>query len=1104
VARALALALLALLAASLASAAPVRLINVAGRPYVQLGAHGERIVHPAQVVADRLILILDQTAPVSAQSVQALAQAVSGARVRAILPRSHLMIVDLPPGSDLTRAAARFTRQPGVRLAVPDLPVYPALVPNDPNYPLQYNLPLIRAPQAWNVTTGSASTIIAIVDSGVDTTHPDLAGKIWTNPNPGSDPDYPNDIHGWNFVENNNNVEPVPVAGQSNETVSHGTLVAGTAAAIGNDGYGCAGVDWLARIMPVKIFDNNGVGTDSNVVLAMDYAVAHGANVINLSLGGTWSAAYTPAIEAAYKAGVVVVCAAGNQYQALSNDSSTWLSPVCNDGPNPLTDNMILGVGGTDQYDRLAPWSNYDTSTGKHFVDLCAPGMSIYGPLFEEAGFPGFTAFWGSESGTSFSSPQVAGAAALLMAHNPSLTPAQIFALLKGSTDNIDALNPGYAGDTGGRLNIARALGVVNPPQAVGNLQAVNTPLSLGGSLTLTWLKSGDDGAGANNVTKYTVYRRQGTTGTWIDLKDLATGTVQYVDATTTDGLPYYYKVRTWAGTLYSDSAVVGPVQSSDDLPPPAVTTLQAADRPHDSGGAIVLNWTYTAPPHFQAFHLYRQPYPFTNVTGYTPLHVITTATTATWTDTTTVDLTDYYYAITAVDTFGNENKNVTAVGPVESFRNLPLSFPAGLALMATPVLPPDLDPATLLGLPAAGLQYAVYYTAQKKYLYYTGEPLPTALQLALGHGFWVKLTGTVTVTPTGQAAPSGNFPVNLVAGWQTLGNPFFGALDFSTCTVTYNGTIMDLNSAHTAGLFPGVAWIWDPSIKGYRMIDGTTSGGLPVAAWQGFWVQGLKLCALNLTRPGTSAAAASVETQAAAPGKGEWRLQLMAQAGPYLDPDNYVGVAAQARQVESPPLPGEGVELSLGAGPGGGPLAMNLQPLAAGPLTQPITVTWSGVSGSVRLAWPTINTLATDKTFLLTDLATGQVTNLRTAPSYLFPATHPSGQRQFTLTVSSQATTSLQVSALSAEVGGRGAAITFALSAPATCAVEILNIAGRSVRRLVTGQVCAAGVNTLRWDGRGQGGSPVPPGQYLVSLQARDGQGGQVRLLRGLVILAR
>jgi subtilisin family serine protease len=1081
---------------------------LAAPPYTQLGPRGEIVVHPAQAVADRLIIIMDQT--VSAQQVVPLA-AAAGARVRTLLPRSRMMVVDLPAGSDLATAAAQWRLRPGVRLAVPDTYVYPQLIPNDPQYPKQYHLPLIHAPQAWDVTTGSSSVIIAVVDSGVDLNHPDLAAKIWTNPREiagnGRDDDgngYVDDVHGWNFVENNNNVEPVPVAGEDNSVVAHGTLAAGIAAAVSNEGWGSAGVDWQARIMPLKIFAHDGTGTVSGVVQAIEYAVANGAKVINLSLGGSWSDAFTPAIQAAYQAGVVVVCAAGNQNLPLGNSQATWESPVCNDGPNPLTDNMILGVGATDANDRKAYYSNYDTSTGKHFVDLSAPGDEIYGPLFYAPSFPDFGQYWGTNSGTSFSCPQAAGAAALLLAHEPTLTPAQVFARLKAGTDNIDSLNPGYAGMLGGRLNIARSLGLVSPPQAAHNVQAADTVGDEGGSITITWLKSGDDGAGANNVTKYTIRRRTGATGAFASLHDVAKGAEQYVDNTTTDGTDYYYQVRTWAGTLYSDSDIAGPAQSRNDNPPMAVTTLTAADRSGDSGGAIVLQWTYSAPPDFKEFHLYRQPYNFTNVTGRTPVAVITNSLQTTYTDTTVTDGTDYYYALTAVDSFGNENKNVSAVGPVQSFPNQNISFNAGVQLMATPVLPADLHPATLLGLATSELVYARYNAATQKYVVYAGEPLSPALRLALGQGFWVNLPRPVTVSPTGQSAPAGDFPVSLVSGWQALGNPFFGAVDFAACTVTSGGTTMDLASAEQAGLVHSQAWLWDAALAGYRMINGDTGGSRLISPWQGFWVHAIKPCTLNVTRPG-AASVTSVRPQASGQAAaGEWRLQLTAQAGRYQDPDNYLGVAAQAREVESPPLPGEGVDLALGAAPDGGPVAVRLLAASTQPLTQPLTVTWAGVTGPIRLSWPTVNTLSGDKVFLLTDVATGQVTNLRASPSYLFQATQPSGQRSFTLSVTDRIAGSLQVTVMSAQSTGQGAQITFALSAPATCDVEILNIAGRSVRQVLTGAVRPAGANVVLWDGRNQGGARVPSGQYLVNLQARDEQGALVRLVRSLVLTAR
>ncbi|HET6428712.1 MAG TPA: S8 family serine peptidase, partial [Phycisphaerae bacterium] len=748
-----------------------------------------------------------------------------------------------------------------------------------------WHLPKIQAPTGWDVTTGSSSVIIAFVDSGVDTNHPDLAGRIWNNPSPGTDPEgmYFEDFHGWSFVDGNNNVQPVP-GGGDNDTVSHGTLTAGLAAAIGNEGYGTAGVSWQPKIMECKVFDAGGNGaSNSMIVEAMDYAVARGAKVINLSLGtqGTFESIYTPAVRAAYEAGVVVVAAAGNNTTAFNNNSTSWSSPVCNDSDatHPGA-NWVLGVAATDQFDRKSDFSNWDSSTAKTFVDVAAPGTVVYGTVFQD-GSPQFSAFWGTNSGTSFSAPIVAGLAALVLSQHPTYTPAQVIATIRGNADNIDSVSgyPGMLG--GGRVNMARALDVVSPPQAVTNVQAADTLGDSGGSITVTWLKSGDDGAGANSVTGYTLLRREGVGGAFASAGSVAAGVQQYLDTTTTDGVPYYYKVRTFAGALFSDSSIVGPAQSRDDSPPAKITTLAAVDRPADSGGAINLTWTYTPPADFAAYRLYRDAYAFTTVAGRTPIQTITDSGATGYTDATVTDGADYYYALTAVDQSGNENPSVTAVGPAQSYPNQPVVFPAGVQLLGTPVVPADGDPATLFGLPQAGLHYARYNTVGAAYLYYT-TPVPADRKLALGAGFWLELPGETTITPAGASAPAGDLPVSVLPGWDLFGNPFFGAFDFSTCTVRYNGSTMDLYSAQTAGLLNSVAWVYQDG--GYAMVNGGTAGAT-VAPWQGFWVRGLQACTLILARPvgGTGAAGVRPLTvRPASPTKPvvAWQVRLTAQAG--------------------------------------------------------------------------------------------------------------------------------------------------------------------------------------------------------------------------------
>ncbi len=589
----------------------LKTVPIPGPPQAVTAANGTVQMMPARAVADRLIIKLRPY--VGPQQLEAVA-AAGHSQIRKVLPISGLMIIDLPSGSDLLAAAHQFENRPEVEFAVPDTLVYPALVPNDPEYSKQWHLPKIHAPDAWDVTTGTNTVTIAVVDSGCDMDHPDLASKIWTNPDeiPDNDIDddgngYIDDVHGYDFYNDDSDPTPQPTGGLD-ENVSHGTLVAGTAAAVGNNAWGTAGMDWHAQIMVLQVFPASGSGSVSIVAEA-------------------------------------VICAAGNDGIRLTD--TVWRSPVCNDGPNPLTDNYVLGVTATDNQDRKADFANWDGSTA-NFVDVAAPGVNIYGPAFYDPSYPGFSDYWYTNDGTSFSTPIVSGLAALIIAHNPSLRgdPAAVYQIIRDTTDNIDGQNPGYAGMLGtGRVNAARALGVLLPPAAVTNLQAADTTGDQGGSITLTWLKSADDGGGSNSVTSYIVRRRTGASGPFSNIDSLPPGTEQYDDTSVTDGVDYYYVIRTVADTLYTDSEIAGPVQSRDDLAPPPITTLTARDRPSDSGGAIQLEWTYSPPADFDFYSLYRSNRNFNTVEDLTPLITFTNPATSAWTDTSVVDGADYYYA---------------------------------------------------------------------------------------------------------------------------------------------------------------------------------------------------------------------------------------------------------------------------------------------------------------------------------------------------------------------------------------------------------------------------------------------------------------------------
>jgi serine protease len=219
--------------------------------------------------------------------------------------------LELPAGRDAKAAVMQLLQNPQVQFAEPNFLISKEdLTPNDPQFNEQWALQNtgqnggqfgsdIKAATAWDKTTGSTSTVIAVIDSGIDFTHPDLANNQWTNPKSEK-----GDLHGWDFV--NNNAEITDEQG-------HGTAVAGIIAAEGNNSVGITGVMWRASLMSLRVLDNTGTGDVANAVQAIDYAVAHGAQVINLSWGTSGeSAALKDAIERALRRNVVVVCSAGN------------------------------------------------------------------------------------------------------------------------------------------------------------------------------------------------------------------------------------------------------------------------------------------------------------------------------------------------------------------------------------------------------------------------------------------------------------------------------------------------------------------------------------------------------------------------------------------------------------------------------------------------------------------------------------------------------------------------------------------------------------------------------------------------------------------------
>lgn len=373
-----------------------------------------------------------------------------GARPTGPVPGTRAYSFELPDAVPVGAAVRRYERHPDVAYAEPDYLVAPTspLTPDDPSYPQLWGLNNtgqtggvadadIDAPEAWAATVGSASTVVAVIDEGVQISHPDLRDNVWTNPgeiagNAVDDDEngYVDDVHGWDFYSDDASV-------YDGIEDDHGTHVAGTIAATGGNGEGITGVAWRAQVMPLKFLGPDG-GSVSDAAAALDYAVANGASISNNSWGGAeYSRTLRDAIARAGSAGHLFVAAAGNDGLDLATTPSY---PAAYDLPN------IISVAATDHADRLASFSNYGSTS----VDLGAPGVGILSTL-PNGGY-------GRYSGTSMAAPQVTGVAALLLSADPTLELAELRSRILTTVDPVPSLVGRVA--TGGRLNAAQALRV--------------------------------------------------------------------------------------------------------------------------------------------------------------------------------------------------------------------------------------------------------------------------------------------------------------------------------------------------------------------------------------------------------------------------------------------------------------------------------------------------------------------------------------------------------------------------------------------------------------------------------------------------------------------
>ncbi|HOX03547.1 MAG: S8 family serine peptidase [Verrucomicrobia bacterium] len=489
-------------------------------------------------------------------------------------------------GRGRSAAVARQLQERGdVEYAEPDLRVQStAFIPNDPMFGEQWGLHSIsdvdvNGPEAWDIATGDPSVVVAVIDTGVEWNHPDLAANIYLNEKefegiPGVDDDgngYVDDIRGWDFVASDN--DPMDESG-------HGTHVAGVVGAVGNNGIGVAGIQWQGRILPLRFIGASG-GYVSDAIAAIEYAVAMGARISNNSWGGTtYSSALYDAIRNAGAAGHLFVAAAGNNGQN-SDDAPFY--------PAAYDLDCIASVAAVDSALNRAGFSNY----GAESVDLGAPGVGICSLA------AGGT--YGYMSGTTVAAPYAAGVAALVVSVMPEADAAAVRDRLFSTVRPLPSLQ-GIT-TTGGMVDAAAA--VASQEDAASGLETgveyslnaaaakPNDPAeeaiqdaavyeASAPSVSLMW----DDNS--DNEDGFILERSEGGTE-FSAVADLSADTVSHTDTGVSPGCTYTYRVCAYNGYGKSDySNLVTTTIPQVETVPLAPSDLAAVAQ---TGYQIILTW---------------------------------------------------------------------------------------------------------------------------------------------------------------------------------------------------------------------------------------------------------------------------------------------------------------------------------------------------------------------------------------------------------------------------------------------------------------------------------------------------------------------------------
>jgi subtilisin family serine protease len=503
---------------------------------------------------------------------------------RAFPTDPNLFLVENPPGLSVSEAVRHYQANPGVLYAEPDFLVEASGTPTDPLWDQQWDMVQISCPATWDSQTDANEVVVAVIDTGVDFTHPDLQSNLWTNPSDGS--------HGFTCMNG------ACVTGGSDD-FGHGTHVAGTIGAAANNGIGMAGINWKVQLLSLKFLDSNGSGYISDAVLCFQKVTALRQQGFNIRVtsnswgGGGFTQSLKDAMAQAEAEGIVHVCAAGN---SGDNADTSPMYPAAYDSRG------IISVLASDQNDAGAYFTNYGLAS----VDIAAPGVSTLStvptgtcPLCDPSGYKFL-------SGTSMATPHVSGVLAALLHKNPTLAANEARDVLL-DPGSYDALSDPRAQSTstGGRLNFAKAL--ANP--LLFSLVLNNFPVltvgpdvftSAGSEVNLTAIASDPD-----NDPLRTAWAKTGNTGSlWLfgsvldTLFPDTTGNIVSFTAPSlarTASVSYDVSVADGrGGGAHGREYVTVSPASSPGLPPSGTLTVSPTDAP--AGSTITVSFPATDP----------------------------------------------------------------------------------------------------------------------------------------------------------------------------------------------------------------------------------------------------------------------------------------------------------------------------------------------------------------------------------------------------------------------------------------------------------------------------------------------------------------------------